>query len=91
MFPSRSTTTNLLSLLLLAACGDSSPSLPQGSPARFTVNPGVQLVTVTGAEPKQPLTLVDGSGRRRITVVADTLGQAVFAYLPAEHAVVDPS
>ncbi|MFM7140881.1 MAG: CocE/NonD family hydrolase [Alphaproteobacteria bacterium] len=80
-----------LAATILSACGDSANSLPTSSPARFSVTPGVQLATVTGAEPGQPLTLVDGTGRRRVTVVSDSLGQAVFAYLPAEHAVIDPS
>ena len=88
-----------------AACGDgatgaSDPSAPPTEPppmgpppefvpADFDVAPGVQRVTVTGADPRQPLTLVDGDGRRLITLLADDLGQATFAYLPAEHAVVD--
>lgn len=77
-------------LLAVAACSDESVG-PAGAPARFTVNPGVQIATVTGADPGQPLTLVDGDGRRRLTVIADALGQAVFAYIPAQHAVFDPS
>ncbi len=84
--------------LVAAGCGDGStgasgnsgPPTPPGSvPAEFDVAPGVQRVTVTRAVPGQPLTLVDGSGQRLLTLLADDLGQATFAYLPAEHTVVD--
>jgi len=76
--------------LAFAACGDTTVG-PRTVPAEFSVAPGVQQVTVTGAEPREHLTLVDGQGRRLITLVADELGQASFAYVPAEHAVVDTS
>lgn len=75
-------------LCALAACGDGGVAAT--APAAFTVTPGVQIATVTGAAPGQLLTLVDPDGRRRLTSVADDLGQAVFAYLPAEHQVFDP-
>jgi predicted acyl esterase len=53
--------------------------------AEWEVQPGVEQVTVTGAEPGEPLTLVDSEGLRRLTLEADDEGQANFAYLPAEH------
>jgi hypothetical protein len=53
--------------------------------APWTVRPGVEQVTVTGAAPGEPLTLY-GSGRRKLlTLLADDQGQAHFAYLPPEH------
>jgi predicted acyl esterase len=67
-----------------AACGDSSDG-GDSNPAAFTVTPGVSQVTVTGAEPKQALTLVDEGGRRLITLIADNGGNATFANIPVEH------
>jgi predicted acyl esterase len=58
-------------------------------PATFTVNPGVRQVTVTGAAPKQALTLVDATGKRLITLIADTNGNALFANIPDEYLVYE--
>lgn len=82
-----------------AACSSgSSDSSSSGAPsntvdpdvatttAAFAVRPGVQMVTVTGARPGAPLTLVDRDGRRLETLVTDDAGQASFAYLPSEYA-----
>jgi len=57
--------------------------------APWTVRPGVEQVTITGARPGQPLTLyeADAEGRpalERLTLLADDLGQAHFSYLPAD-------
>lgn len=65
------------------------PTPPISNEPDFEVAPGVQRVTVTGADAGQPLTLVDADGQRLITLLADDLGQATFAYLAAEHVVVD--
>jgi hypothetical protein len=57
-------------------------------PAGWDVRPGVEQITVTGAEPGEPLTLYGTSGeggRKLLTLRADEHGQAHFAYLPAEH------
>lgn len=69
-----------------AGCGDASNGGDTVA-ASFDVHPGVQQVTVTGAEPKQALTLVDAGGRRLITLIADLGGNATFANIPAEHIV----
>jgi predicted acyl esterase len=64
--------------------------LPDGAVrAGWTVRPGVEQVTVTGALPGQPLTLyeADAEGRparERLTLLADEFGQAHFSYLPAD-------
>lgn len=50
--------------------------------ATFDVSPGTEEVTVTGAKPKDRLSLVDGDGRRLVVLKADRYGQAHFAYLP---------
>jgi predicted acyl esterase len=71
----------------VAACGDGSNG--GGVPATFTVSPGVRQVTVTGAAPKQALTLVDATGRRLITLIADTGGNATFANIPDEYLVYE--
>ncbi len=57
--------------------------------ARFSVNPGVETATVTGADPRAELTLYDAAGERLLTIVADDLGQAHFAYVPDEHLVIE--
>ena len=57
-------------------------------PAGWDVRPGVEQITVTGAEPGEPLTLYGTSGeggRKLLTLRADEHGQAHFAYQPAEH------
>ena len=71
-----------------AACGDSSNG-GDSVPATFTVSPGVRQVTVTGAEPKQPLTLIDEGGRRLITLIADMGGNATFANIPDDYVVYE--
>lgn len=58
-------------------------------PATFEVHPGVRQVTVTGAAPKQALTLVDATGKRLITLIADTGGNATFANIPDEYLVYE--
>jgi uncharacterized protein len=55
--------------------------------ADWDVQPGVEQVTVTGAEPGQPLTLYDDDGEARTTVEADDDGRAHFAYLPEDPTV----
>jgi uncharacterized protein len=56
--------------------------------AIFAVAAGVHQVTVTGAQPGQPLTLADADGAKLVTLEADPSGQAVFTYLPEEHATI---
>lgn len=67
------------------------PALEGTTPASFVVSPGVETVTVTGAEPDDQLTLYDADGARLVTLIADEHGQAHFAYLPAEHEVLELS
>ncbi len=50
----------------------------------FEVQPGTEEISVTGAEPKQRISLVDDRGRRLVVLKADKYGQAHFAYLPLE-------
>lgn len=88
-----------LALLLVAgglacssgASGDEEdplqPLRERTEPAGWDVSPGVEQVTVTGAEPGQPLTLYGPDGGKRLTLRADDTGQAHFAYLPEEHLV----
>ena len=52
--------------------------------ATFDVRTGTEEITVTGAEPKQRLSLVDAEGKRLVVLKADKYGQAHFAYLPNE-------
>ena len=56
--------------------------------APWQVRAGVEQITVTGANPGQPLTLYGGPRRKLLTLLADADGQAHFAYLPPEHATV---
>jgi uncharacterized protein len=61
--------------------------------APWQVRAGVEQLTITGAEPGQPLTLYglrpdDPPGRhprRLLTLLADASGQAHFSYLPGRH------
>jgi predicted acyl esterase len=53
--------------------------------APWGVRAGVEQITVTGADPGEPLTLYGGRGRRLLTLLADDQGQAHFAYLPDEY------
>lgn len=68
-----------LLLALLAGCA------PTGD---WTIKPGVEMVTVTGAEPDEPLTLYDGR-TALLTVLADDMGQAHFAYVPESPITLD--
>src|SRR3954452_18421702 len=47
--------------------------------ATFLVRPGVEQVTVTRADPRAKLTLINSAGEKLVTLVADDHGQAVFA------------
>jgi uncharacterized protein len=53
--------------------------------APWSVRAGVEQITVTGADPGEPLTLYGQRGRRLLTLLADDQGQAHFAYLPDEY------
>ncbi len=81
--------TALALLGIAAACGDDDSAGEITEPAAFTVSPGVRLVTVSGAEAKQPLTLRDASGRRLITLIADDNGNAAFSPITEEHTVYE--
>ncbi len=76
-------------LLLLGAC--TQDALVPHSPreADFPVRPGVETATVVGVDPGSELTLYDDHGNALLTLLADDLGQAHFAYVPDEHMVVD--
>lgn len=52
------------------------------------VNGGVETLTVTGADPGEHLVVRDDSGDEVVTVVADELGNAFVAFVPAEHRVL---
>src|SRR5262245_10121542 len=80
----------VLALCVLAGSCTNSGSNASGSSATtgqgvgtasFVVRPGVELATVTKAKPGAELTLVDKSGKRLITEVADDQGQALFAFV----------
>ena len=58
-------------------------------PAPWDVRVGVEQITVTGAEPDEPLTLYGTGQRKLITLEADEAGQAHFAYVPGEYAQVE--
>ncbi|MEZ5371617.1 MAG: CocE/NonD family hydrolase, partial [Microthrixaceae bacterium] len=54
----------------------------------LTLGPGVETLTVTGAQPGEALTLVDDTGAERLTLLADDAGHAHFAYLPDDPTTV---
>jgi hypothetical protein len=69
-------------VILGAGCGATASD---GSRATFEVHPGVEIVSVTGAAPRVPLTLYDAAGTRLLTMITDDTGNAHFAYVPLEH------
>jgi uncharacterized protein len=69
--------------------GGGFASLRHGAQAApWEVQAGVEQITVTGAQPGEPLTLYGTGKRKLITLEADDAGQAHFAYLPGEYAEV---
>jgi hypothetical protein len=69
-----------------------SVDLTHAVPATFAVNPNVEHITVTGAAPRRPLTLVHADSLERIvTFYTDTRGQLVFQFVPDEFLVHDPA
>ncbi|HYI62662.1 MAG TPA: CocE/NonD family hydrolase [Acidimicrobiales bacterium] len=53
--------------------------------AAFEATPGVETLTVTGAEPGHDLTLVNTEDEKLLTLTTDEAGQAHFAYVPDEY------
>lgn len=87
------------SALSVAACSDGVDDdatnleglAAAATAADWEVRPGVELVTVTGAEPGQPLTLYDAGGDELLTVTVDEVGRAHYAYVPNEPMEVAPT
>jgi predicted acyl esterase len=76
-------------LTSVAACSDGGPDTSEldrivdnSETAPWDVRAGVEVVTVAGAEPDEPLSLYDGDGERITTQDADDQGRAHFAYIP---------
>ncbi len=63
---------------------DEAGAATKSGDSPWTVVPGVQVVTVTGAEPKEPLTLFTEDGDEVMTVKADEFGQLAVPYAPTE-------
>ena len=92
--PRRAAAALALVAVLGAACADdgddpgvegAAAGVPDdAATAPWEVRGGVETLTVVGAEPGEHLTLVGDDGPL-LTLIADDLGQAHFAYLPAEH------
>ncbi|MBM4245697.1 MAG: hypothetical protein FJ148_18140 [Deltaproteobacteria bacterium] len=87
-----------LLVFFATGCGDGPASGSGGNtvdlsgavPATFEVHPGVEQVTVTGAAPRSPLTLVTaGSRERLVTLYTDDLGQLTVPIVPGEFLVHD--
>ncbi|MFT7518610.1 MAG: hypothetical protein ACI9MC_000742, partial [Kiritimatiellia bacterium] len=70
-------------LLVMSAATGCSPFEPD-----FTVRPGVETATVLDGVPGAPYTLYDWYDNALLTLLADDLGQAHFAYIPEEYAEV---
>ena len=76
---------------LAGASGGGSVDLTDVPAATFSVQPGVEQVTVTGATPRAPLTLVRvGTLERILTIYTDDLGQVTFQYVPDDFLIFDP-
>lgn len=73
------------------AAGGGTVDLTDAAPAAFSVNPNVEMVTVTGAPALTPLTLVEtATSERLVTVYTDELGQLVIPFVPNDYLVHDP-
>lgn len=77
----------VLALVASTACTAAVAADRQPVVVGWIVQPGVEQVTVTGATPGEPLTLYEGR-TKLLTFLADEFGQAQFAYIPAEHTVL---
>lgn len=81
-----------MTALVMASCtgdgeaGDGPDATPTRSAddAGWEVLAGVELITVTGLERAQPVTLYGTDDEELITVIADELGQAAFPLVPDE-------
>jgi predicted acyl esterase len=72
--------------------GGNTVDLSNARPATFAVTPNVEHVTITGAVPRRPLTLVYADSLERIvTLYTDSRGQLVFQYVPDQFLVHDPA
>ena len=80
----------VLKLALLISCKGDKESTTE-RPSDFTVSPGVETVTVLDAEPLTPLTLYNADNEPMVTLISDDKGTAHFAYIGAEHEVLDPN
>jgi predicted acyl esterase len=73
-----------------SAAGGGTVDLAGVPDATFTVIPGVEQVTVTGADPRSPITLAEADSLERIlTLYTDDLGQVTFQYLPNDYLIFD--
>lgn len=72
----------------LGACSDDGDEdglqdiLAESDSADWEVRPGVEIATLSGAEPDQMLTIYDEEGEALFTQPADEEGRAHFAYIP---------
>ena len=74
-----------------SASGGGTVDLSGAVPATFTVTPGVEQLTITGAPARSPLTLADAATLERIiTLYTDDLGQLVIQYVGNDYLVFDP-
>jgi predicted acyl esterase len=74
-----------------ASAEDDRPTIDasvETAPATFSLQPGVEQVSVTGASPGDHLTIVDDDDHKLVTLLADGAGQANFAYVPGEYLTV---
>jgi predicted acyl esterase len=76
-----------LALVASTAASAAVAGEPQPVVAGWSVQPGVEQVTVAGANPGQPLTIYRDD-EKLLTFLADGYGQVQFAYIPAEHTVL---
>ena len=74
-----------------SAAGGGVVDLTGSVVATFTVTPGVEQMTITGATPRAPLTIAHADTLERIiTLYTDDLGQLVVQYVPDSFLVFDP-
>ena len=79
-------------ILMFLACSQNKISdTAEERDADFSIQVGVESVSVVDAQPNTPLTLYNQGEEALVTLISDEYGQAHFAYIPEEYQVLNPA